>query len=220
MSVLRQLRSLMPDRPLGHDEARWVAEKQAYRLRELTGTADEPFLPIDVVAGLPKLQLVYDEELPQSGASHWNGRVWQITVNATESFPRQRYTACHELKHVIDYPFDGFCYPKLMAQAADDRAEHYCDLFAAFVLMPKTLVIKAWTAGRSNQDPQELARMFGVSPKAMEIRLQQLGLVEPRHRCIPSRSRPSGSRRTYHRGLPVIGRPRVGMVPSLVGGAL
>src|SRR5471030_505941 len=96
-----------------------------------------------------------------------------------------RFTLCHEYKHVLDFPFDEFCYPAVGAQTSERRAEAICDYFAACLLMPKVLVRQAWTAGGSNQDSDELARLFGVSPRAMEIRLQDLGLLEPAYRCLP-----------------------------------
>ena len=74
MSILKELRALMPPRPLSHNEARWVAERQARRLRELTGTTDEPFLPRDVFEAQPKIAVVFDERMPHSGSSHWNGQ--------------------------------------------------------------------------------------------------------------------------------------------------
>ncbi len=173
----------MPQRPLTHDEARWVAERQAERLRQLTGYTDEPFLPRDAIERQPKIQIVHDDQLPHSGATHWNGRVWQITIKSTEPFARQRYTLAHEYKHVLDYPFDDYCYPVIAGHSAEQRAEHTCDYFAACLLMPKTLIRKAWTAGRTFQNVGELAQLFGVSTRAMEVRLQELGLLDARYRC-------------------------------------
>lgn len=183
MSVLRELRQLMPKRPLSHEEARWVAERQAARLRILCGLGNEPFLPRDAIEGQPKIEVVLDAELPQSGSSHWNGRMWQITLRATEPFTRQRYTLAHEYKHIIDFPADEYCYPKTDRVSAAQRSEQICDYFAACLLMPKVLVRQAWTTGGATQDVSELARLFGVSPRAMEVRLQDLGLLEARYRC-------------------------------------
>jgi Zn-dependent peptidase ImmA (M78 family) len=198
MSVLKELRALMPRRALSHSEARWVAERQASRLRELTGCTDEPFLPREVIASQPKVDLVFDNRLPQSGSSHWTGRMWQITINATEPFTRQRYTAAHEYKHCVDFPFDEYCYPAEYGQTSHQRAELICDYFAACLLMPKVMVRRAWTAGGDNQNPAELARIFGVSTVAMEIRLQELGLLQARYRCRFDRLPLQGAR-TYHR---------------------
>ncbi len=217
MSILKELRSLMPTRGLSHDEARWVAERQAERLRQLTGCNDEPFLPRDTIEAQPKLAIVFDDRLSQSGSTHWTGRLWQITINAVEPFTRQRYTLAHEYKHIIDFPFDEYCYPTGRGQTAEQRAEYICDYFAACVLMPKVLIRQAWTSGGGDsQDPHELARLFGVSPRAMEIRLQELGLLEAKYRCRFPRSTATRSPRIFHRST----RPTRVLLPagSIAGG--
>jgi hypothetical protein len=61
--------------------------------------------------------------------------------------------------------------------------------------MPKQHVKRLWGEGHS--DPAELAEHFLVSPRAMDFRLDQLGLRGPRRRCAPD-WRP----RAYHRALP------------------
>ena len=53
-----------------------------------------------------------------------------------------------------------------------------CDYFAACLLMPRPWVKRLWAQGA--QDAAVLAATFNVSPAAMNRRLQDLGLVEPR----------------------------------------
>ena len=55
-----------------------------------------------------------------------------------------------------------------------------CDYFAACLLMPRPWVKRLWAQG--TQDATVLAATFAVSPAAMNVRLQQLGLAEPRGR--------------------------------------
>lgn len=217
MSLIKDLRALMPQRVLTPDEALWVAEHQANRLRGLTGYLEEPFLARDVVAGLRKVSVVYDATLPQSGSSHWTGRVWQITLNAGEPFTRQRYTLAHEFKHILDAPFDEFCYAnRPRGQSPGQWAETVCDYFAATLLMPKLLVRRAFTSGGHFQDPAELARLFGVSPKAMEIRLQALGLVERRYRCRHPAAATLSRARTFYRTAAAT-RELLPVMPALGG---
>lgn len=183
MSLIKELRSLIPHRPLTAAEALWLAEHQAIKMRELTGYTDEPFIARDAIAHQRKISVVYDPDLPQSGSSHWTGKLWQITINASEPFTRQRYTMCHELKHILDAPFDEYCYPSHPKQSAQQFAETVCDVFAANLLMPKRMVVSAYTSGGDLQRPAELAKLFGVSQKAMEVRLQDLGLLARKYRC-------------------------------------
>lgn len=77
-------------------------------------------------------------------------------------------------------------------------AELMCDYFAACLLMPRPWVKRLWAQGV--QDTAVLAATFNVSPAAMNVRVQQLGLVEPRDRW--HRGRPSV--RTYFRTAPAV----------------
>ena len=77
------------------------------------------------------------------------------------------------------------------------KAERLADLFAANLLMPKRHVKRLW--GEGARDAVTLAEHFLVSPRAMEVRLSQLGLVEPRQRCWPD----VRDGRHYNRPLPV-----------------
>ena len=95
---------------------------------------------------------------------------------------RQRFTLAHEYKHIIDHPFEAYGLQGVAEGRQRQTIVHVCDYFAACLLMPKMLLRQAWTAGRS-QDIAELARTFGVSSRAMEVRLQDLGLLEARFRC-------------------------------------
>jgi Zn-dependent peptidase ImmA (M78 family) len=192
MSTLQSLRQLTPVRPLTDSEARFVAERQAILLRSLSGMAAEPLFPRSVVESQPKLVVVTDSDLPQSGSSHWTGSSWQITLNGSEPFTRQRFTLLHEYKHIIDHPHADVMFAGSSSEAAAGRAETLCDLFAACVLMPKMLVRQAWVAGGDNQNPAELARLFGVSEPAMRLRLLHLGLHGRAQRC-----RGSGARRYF-----------------------
>lgn len=191
MSTLQQLRGLLPRRPLTDHEAHWIIERQANLLRRLHGLEDDPQLPRALIEDLPKLNVVADANLPSSGASHWTGRHWQITINAAEPFTRQRFTLAHEFFHIICHPLVNDLY----GNDNDERIEHHCDYFAACLLMPKLLVRQAWVSGGDNQQIGSLARLFGVSRPAMQRRLQQLGLLDSTQRC---RTRPA----TYYRTRP------------------
>jgi hypothetical protein len=92
------------------------------------------------------------------------------------------------------------------------QIEALADYFAACLLMPKPLIREAWTAGV--QDSFELAEIFAVSPAAIEVRLRQLGLSEPRPRCLQRDETlgptfPLRDRRSYPRQSRTI-RPSVG----------
>lgn len=187
-SLLASLRAVIPLRPLESAEALQVAELQAARLLELTDNTETP-LDWTVVAGLPRLR-VRQEPLPTSGMSFWDGRSWVIVLNAGEPLTRQRFTLLHEYKHIVDHGATDRLYTGRGRRGADEQAEQAADYFAGCALMPKRLMKRLW--GRGVQQPRWLARYFGVSERAIEVRLAQLGLVEPGRRCSPpSTARPT-----------------------------
>lgn len=198
-SVLASLRSLIPVRECSVTEAMQIAELQAARLLELSAITDWP-VPSTVVTDLPRIELHF-RGLPTSGMSYWNGRIWVIALNATEPPTRQRFTLLHEYKHIVDHGATERLYAGHGRHSADEQAELAADYFAACALMPKRLLYRAW--GEGLQRPTFLAQSFHVSPRAMDVRLHQLGLVDERDRCAPPSShaaRPS-PRSRYFRPL-------------------
>jgi len=174
-SLLLQLRSLIPKRPLLKSEALRIAELQANRLLAW-GSIDEPGTPSDLVAGLPFVAVGYRRDLPVSGCTQWVKPRWRMLLCADEPLVRQRFSLMHEFKHVLDHETADYRSFGPDDTEASYRAELAADYFAACVLMPKRLVKRLW--GQGVQHPKELAAAFGVSDVAMRYRLQQLGLTE------------------------------------------
>lgn len=185
-SVLAMLRALVPRRPLTPSEALRIAELQANHLlrhfRIETST-----VPEEIVSELPRIRVVREDGLAVSGAVHWNGRHWIITINADEAIFRQRFSVMHEFKHVLDHTTKHFLYHDRPFQTAADQAERVADYFAACLLMPKRVVKRLWCQG--NQNIVRLAETLYVSPRALRFRLDQLGLTEPPKRCHSARYR-------------------------------
>jgi len=179
-SVLASLRALVPQRQLQPWEARRLAELQANHLLrhfQIEGTA----VPEQIVSEFPRVRVIREEGLPVSGAAHWNGRYWIITLNADESIARQRFSLMHEFKHILDHTTKQFLYHDRAFQTADEHSERVADYFAACLLMPKKVVKRLWCQG--NQNIAQLAARLGVSPRALRFRLDQLGLTERPERC-------------------------------------
>ncbi len=106
--------------------------------------------------------------MPASGSAIWDGTNWVITLNAAEHSLRQRFSLFHEFKHIIDHPTRHFI-------EDDEMAERVADYFAACVLVPKAWVKAAFC--NETQKIEALAEKFAVSPRAMSVRLAQLGLA-------------------------------------------
>lgn len=184
-SVLALLRALVPSRALSPSEALRLAELQANRLLRHFAIETNT-VPEEIVSELPRVRIVREYGLPISGAAHWNGSYWIITLNADEPAFRQRFSLMHEFKHVLDHTTKDFLYHDRPFQTADQQAERVADYFAACVLMPKRVVKRLWCQG--NQNLVELAATLFVSTRALRFRLEQLGLIEPAGRCarVPS----------------------------------
>ncbi len=195
-SVLAHLRGLVPRRPLSSYEALRIAELQANRLLEHFQIPSGP-VPSEIVSELPRIKVVRETNLPISGAAHWDGRNWLITLSADEHPLRQRFSLMHEFKHVIDHTTKHYMYRDTTFQTAAVQAERVADYFAACLLMPKRVVKGFWFQPQQSIDG--LAARLRVSPAALRYRLDQLGLTERPPRCSrrfqtvprPSRARHS-----------------------------
>jgi Zn-dependent peptidase ImmA (M78 family) len=175
-NVLRGLRDFVPIRPLTWVEAIQIAERQATHLLELTDVTG-PAVPETIITKLPRMQVERIVPSPVAGASQWSRGRWLIVINGADPIGRQRFTLAHEFKHVLDNPFIKVLYPPLGGLTSHDRAEAICDYFAGALLVPRPWLKRAWREGI--QDIPSLARLFNVSRQAMQVRLQQVGLVEP-----------------------------------------
>jgi Zn-dependent peptidase ImmA (M78 family) len=182
-SMLTELRDVTPFRSLGLSEAMRVAELQANKLRAHLNL-DETAMPNEMIANQPRIRIVFEEAIDgkASGASHWDNTSWIITLNPLEPLARQRFSLFHEYKHIIDDRFKTFLYQDERTITARFKAEKVADYFAACALMPKLLVKRHFCGGVT--DLHELADLFDVSERAMEVRLEALGL----RAAEPSRS--------------------------------
>ncbi len=156
------------------------------------------------------------------GAIWFNEKLVRIDtrLDPSENPPRlgrYRFTLAHEIGHwrlhrsyYREDPaqaalFDGRGQPAVVCRAGDKKipVEWQADTFASYLLMPKALVVAAWTEWRGNLDPvvladlppvhvadgrdaanatldrfsKPLAEKFEVSAEAMRIRLEKLGLL-------------------------------------------
>lgn len=188
---LARLRAMMPRRPLGVREAESIAERQAGRLRAELGVLG-PQLKESDLATLPWLAITRRDIFPTSGLAMKTDYGWVIVLSGSEAKVRQRFSLAHEIKHCLDDPFIDGLYPPIGGYGSDERTERICDRFAAALLMPRVLLRADW-ADRL-QDIAQLARRYDVSRAAMQIRLTQLGLIEPTPRCDVAAKRPA----THH----------------------
>jgi len=178
-TLLALLRELVPKRALTWREAERIAELQANRLREIL-CVNQAKLPEEAISELPRMEVRRETDLPVSGLTYWDSGRWLIALNAHEPIGRQRFSLAHEFKHVLDHTERDLLYLSGRVWSRNEQAEHLADYFAGCLLMPKRWVKRLFG---ERDSLIALADAFGVSPRAMHVRLSQLGLIEPTPRC-------------------------------------
>lgn len=126
-----------------------------------------------------------------SGVILYKEDKFHILINKLKPKTRQHFTIAHELGHYFlhkelikaeetnaivdgDNFLDGSQILYRMDEATRNKIETEANNFAASLIMPTDLVKKAWDAFES---VDECAKVFQVSPLAMSIRLERLGLI-------------------------------------------
>lgn len=188
IDVIAELRKLMPRRGVTWSEAYSVAERQAARLLALMQVAEPP-VPMFVVSSLAGITVDRRADWPTSGMAVANGLGWRIVLCADEPRQRQRYSLAHELKHVLDAPFDDQLYGHLSPSKGKQRAEALCNHFAACLMMPRAWIKRDFCHGY--QTSAKLARRYYMSQEATTRRLAELGLAPVRDHLLPEAVHPA-----------------------------
>src|SRR6267378_7619761 len=167
-------------------------ELEARRLLE-NNSIPRPPVPVDELAAALDIDVrssAGNDDV--SGALIRNDDSVVIAVNSAQHENRQRFTIAHEIGHFLLHKgtqvhFDDdfrINYRKADSTgiATDDEKE--ANWFAAALLMPEHFLRKDWLRLRLENHAalgaiQSLAVRYKASPKAMELRLVNLGFVSP-----------------------------------------
>jgi Zn-dependent peptidase ImmA (M78 family) len=117
--------------------------------------------------------LGHDGQIEPMGTTYADG--FQIVLDGSARGSRSRFTLAHELCHTFFYEYAPEI--KFLPHTIDSEEERLCNLGAAELLMPATLVrraVKEKPACLKTLD--DLASLFHVSLEAMVLRLIQLKL--------------------------------------------
>ena len=99
-----------------------------------------------------------------------SGSVTVISVNSRLARPRMRFTIAHELGHCVLRHKGVFGMPGLSGlKKYSEFEERHANRFAAELLMPDDILAAEWCW----HEPDYLARRYGVSLEAMNIRLRK-----------------------------------------------
>jgi Zn-dependent peptidase ImmA (M78 family) len=174
MTILTELRGLVPNRRVTRTEAFVIAEQQATLLLSRAQINEAP-VPSTIVTELPFVTVATRMPMASSGATKWIKPQWVVLLNGLEPVPRQKFSLGHELYHVIMHPYAAQFFVQPMTAADRRLIESLCDYFAGCLWMPRKYVKRDFARGM--QDYVDLARHYAVSPQAMHVRLLQLGLT-------------------------------------------
>lgn len=105
----------------------------------------------------------------------------EMYVDTDESPRRQRFTAAHEVGHLVDRIERNAIHEPFidrrgaLAAAGTDEQERFANAFAAVLLMPTPMLRSLVRKHGFNTD--DVAKFFDVSPAAAELRMKNAGLL-------------------------------------------
>lgn len=148
-----------------------------HRARSLVGTLSVTDMPdVEAYASAVNARLRYETLPPgESGYTIPKGESFVITVNSGESKERQRFTACHEVAHIVlGLPTAHGEVPS-WSYSKRNLNEVWCDVFASELLMPyEQFRMKIPRGEPSVEVIQSLADAFGASFPATASRYASL----------------------------------------------
>jgi hypothetical protein len=106
--------------------------------------------------------------------AHGGSSGFVVFLNSDDNEVRQKFTLAHEIAHFVlhrDLIDQGIVDDTMYRSELNDHLEAEANRLAADIIMPVRLVRRAMQA---EQDPKKLADMFGVSERAMRIRLDRM----------------------------------------------
>jgi len=176
-----------------YDKPRARARDEARRIiRDLNIT--EPPVDVEAIATMQGIEILRHRfDGPESGFALRDGTRRYIGLNTQTSRRRQRFTAAHELGHLILHDGKELIVDQAvlrvdlrnhLSSMGTDREEVEANTFAAALLMPERIVLRhAAELIQANGDISrdglisDLARIFDASAEAMGYRLISLGLL-------------------------------------------
>lgn len=170
------------------------AEKLATKLLTKLNISDPP-VPIETIAKNMEVTLVFE---PFEGEEDISGILYRddkhiiIGINSAHPKTRRRFSIAHELGHLSLHHKKLFVdkvvrvdFRDQTSSLAIDKEEIEANAFAAELLMPRDFIRKEISRKLSRRRSlpakdeliDDLARIFKVSPQAMEYRLNNLGIL-------------------------------------------
>ncbi len=150
-----------------------------WRLDE-AGLPRLPVDPIEIARSMGAEVYAAAMQEGSSGALVIRDGASTIYLNGSDSRDRQRFTAAHEVGHLVqhsnagDLDVDHVDWRDDLAGSRGGPNEVYCNQFAAALLMPADVVKHMHAEGLT---PSQMALRCGVSSQAINFRLKNLNII-------------------------------------------
>jgi len=162
-----------------------ILEVRANKFRDRLGISNAD--PIDLYKALVDLNLLAGfRSLSHnfSGMALKAGQHAFMLINTSQTKARQHFTIGHELYHLFEQNDFSFMLCKVGRFDKKDREEYNADVFSSYLLMPEAGIINcipeselARGSSISLSTIVKLEQYFGVSRKALLVRLARLDLI-------------------------------------------
>lgn len=117
----------------------------------------------------------------ESGISIFDGKMWYIIYNDSESVERSRFTISHELGHIfLGHPLKVGYHARTIATDKPET-EMQADMFASRLLCPACVL---W--GLDLHTPEEISKICKVSYQAAKIRADRMKILYDRNKFLTS----------------------------------
>ena len=163
---------------LPHKDVKTIDETKAvaHEIRNLLGLGNDGISNVIEVLednGIKVIELAEDNNF--DGLSGYaNGKIPLIVVNGNFSSERKRYTALHELGHLL---------LNTPADMPAKTVENICNIFASEMLLPSNVLTTKLGSNRHDISLSELTdiqRQFGISVDDIMLSLREQGVITDR----------------------------------------
>lgn len=157
------------------------ARDAAWRLLIDLGIRELPIRPGAMCRALGIVVKYYTPEDGNDGMSFLNDGVPTILVSNTASLARQRFTAAHELGHILLGHVGRYELVNREPSSQDNPVEQAANVFASRLLAPACVL---W--GCNARTPEQIAGICDISLQAAQFRAERMAILYQRDKFLTS----------------------------------